>query len=231
MRLSPFLVGAALLVAFGLLGFRIIDLEQRVAGLDKELRDRESQGPSDAPSQPSERTISNVAPKAYETQIRTLEARVAALESGRPELPVPSGNLGADRLRQEQSILSVMERENSRIRDVQLEWHKGRWIETRKQQLAAFAYAQNLEPAQTAELYQSMESELDGLVEVMKRPNFAEEPDQIASDWLKVLSQTDHRAHEVLNPAQYQTWLQVRVFERRVLWPWLPDTAAETAQR
>jgi hypothetical protein len=139
--------------------------------------------------------------------------------------------MSEDRLRQEQAILSVVERENGRIRDVQLEWHKARWLETRKQQLAAFAFSQKLEPAQSVKLYDAIEGELTGLVEIMKRPSFAEEPDQVANDWLNVLGETDQRAQKLLTPQQYQTWLQGRLFERKVLWPWLPDSPSETAQR
>lgn len=229
MRLRSFLVGAAVLLVLGVLGFRILDLEQRVALLSEANKHRETDSP--APAETHTVSGSIAATKEVEARLRTIEQRISALENMKQGLATPSGNMSEDRLRQEQSILSVVERENSRIRDVQLEWHKARWLETRKQQLAAFAFSQKLEPAQTTKLYDAIESELTGLVEIMKRPTFAEEPDQVANDWLNILGQTDHHAQELLTPAQYQTWLQGRFFERKVLWPWLPDTPPETAQR
>ena len=123
---------------------------------------------------------------------------------------------------QEQTILSVVERENSRIRDVQLEWHRARWLETRDQQLAAFATSMHLQPDQTTALRSVLEHELNEMVSVLKRPGLAEDPDQAAADWQAVLSKTDQRALGVLTPEQQQVWVQVRQFERNVLWPWLP---------
>jgi hypothetical protein len=230
MSFRSFLVGAAVLVVLGVLGFRILDLEQRVALLSEANKREESD--SGAPSAAQTAAGNSIAAaKTIETRLRTIEQRISALENMKQGLATPSGNMSEDRLRQEQAILSVVERENGRIRDVQLEWHKARWLETRKQQLAAFAYSQNLQPAQSTKLYDAIESELDGLVTIMKQPSFAEEPDQVANDWLNVLGKTDQRAQELLTTAQYQTWLQGRFFERKILWPWLPDTRPETAQR
>ena len=225
MRLGTFLASAGVLFAFGVVGFRIIDLEQRLAALTARDERRE-------PKHPEARAATSGAPLPttdYEARLRAIEKRISTIENFKLGNPMPSG-MGEDRLKQEQAILSVMERENSRIREVQLEWHKARWLETRKQQLAAFAYSQQLQPAQTTRIYEALERELDGLAEVMKRPTFAEDPDQVASDWLRVLGQTDQQAQEVLSPDQYQTWVQGRLFERRVLWPWLPDGAQESVQ-
>jgi hypothetical protein len=228
MRLSYFLAGVSVLVAFGFLGFRILDLEQRLAVLTQRSDEDERQAHA---SEPRKVAIDTAVPsKDYETRLRTIEQRIAMLESLKQALPMPNSALGEGRLKQEEAILSVMERENSRVREVQLEWHKARWLETRKQQLAGFAYQQNLEPAQTTRLYEALERELDGLADVMKRPSFAEEPDQVASDWLKILGDTDHQAQEALSPAQYQAWSQGRLFERKVLWPWLPDDQNQTAK-
>lgn len=229
MQFRSFLVGAAVLVVLGVLGFRILDLEQRVALLS----DAKHQEPDEpAPSAGLAASSGSVsAAKTMDARLRSIEQRLGALENLKQSVATASGEMGENRLKQEQAILSVVERENSRIRDVQLEWHKARWLETRKQQLAGFAFSQKLEPGQSVKLYDALEGELNGLVEIMKRPSFAEEPDQVANDWLNVLGQTDQRAQELLTPPQYQTWLQGRLFERKVLWPWLPESASETAQR
>lgn len=232
MRIRAFFGGAAVLVVFGFLGFRILDLEQRVALLSENAKRAEAAEQSGATAASGTSTAAPAAgSKEIENRLRSIEQRIAGLENMKSGLALPSGSLSDDRLRQEQAILSVVERENSRIRDVQLEWHKARWLETRKQQLTAFAFSQKLNPAQTSKLYDAIENELNGLTDVMKRPTFAEEPDQVANDWLNILGQTDKRAQELLDPAQYQTWLQGRFFERKVLWPWLPDAPSETAQR
>ena len=227
MRFVTVLASAGVLFAFGVVGFRLIDLEQRLATLTAHEGGREAESKRAEP--PSAAMHTPILEKDYEARLRAIEQRIANLENFKQGIPMPSG-VGEDRLRQEQAILSVVERENSRIREVQLEWHKARWLETRKQQLAAFAYSQQLQPAQTTHIYEALERELDGLAEVMKRPTFAEDPDQGASDWLKVLDQTDQQAQEVLSPVQYQTWVQGRLFERKVLWPWLPDAPPQSAQ-
>jgi hypothetical protein len=227
MRPSTLLASAGVLLAFGLLGFRIFDLEQRLALLTARSEEAESAHAEER----REVTNQGAPPKDYDARLRAIEQSIAALENMRAGLPMPTGNIGENRLKQEQAILSVVEQENSRIREVQLEWHKARWLETRKQQLAAFAFSQKLEPAQSTHLYEALESELNGLADVMKRPSFVEEPDQAATDWLNILGETDRQAQGTLTPAQYQTWTQGRLFERKVLWPWLPDAHPESAQK
>src|ERR1700712_741868 len=149
MRLSTYLASAAVLFAFGVVGFRIIDLEQRVAQLTARADQPEAEtNPAGTKSDASSQ--GNLS-KDYESRLRALEQRIGTFENLKEGLPMASGNIGVDRLQQEQAILSVVERENSRIREVQLEWHKARWLDTRKQQLAAFAFSQKLEPAQTSQ--------------------------------------------------------------------------------
>jgi hypothetical protein len=218
-----------MLFAFGVVGFRIVDLEQRLALLTSHSDQKELDATNAA--QRGEPIVPGIPSKNIDARLRAIEERISALENMKDGLPMPTGNIGEDRLKQEQAILSVVERENSRVREVQLEWHKARWLETRKQQLAGFAYSQKLDPAQTTRIYEALETELNGLADVMKRPTFAEEPDQVATDWLNVLGETDRKARETLSAEQYQTWEQGRMFERKVLWPWLPDAPPETAQK
>lgn len=229
MRLGTFFASAGVLFAFGAVGFRTFDLEQRIAHLAGRLERLEARAAP--PHPPNLARNEGVLARDYEARLSSIEHRVSVVESLKQGLSMPSHAIGEDRLKQEQAILSVVERENSRIREVQLEWHKARWLETRKQQLAAFAYSQKLDAGQTTNLYEAIESELNNLAEVMKRPAFVEEPDQAAADWLNVLAETDHRAQSILTPAQYQVWAQGRVFERKVLWPWLPDYPSQDAQQ
>ena len=223
MRLTTFITGAALLVCFCFLGFRILDLEQRVALLSEQVgvpevssAPRSASGPSSHGTGPA---------KGYEQRLVTLEKRVDGLASreGTSHANDSSG------LPKEEAILSVIDRENSRIRDVQLEWHRGRWLEGREYQLSVFAQQQQLVPAQRDALRIVLEHEADAMVAVLKKPGLAEDPDQAAADWQAVLRETDTRARSVLTPEQQQAWDMARFFERRVLWPWLPEQA--TAQR
>lgn len=232
MRLRTFVASAGVLFILGLLGFRIIDLEQRVGLLSRQLSRLEPVGTIDAGNEPKPASTTDRTPSvAFERRLKSLEKRVEALASRPTLLPSGTGDFGTDVLRSEEAILSVVEREASRIRDVQLEYHKARWLETRQQQLAGFASQLKLEPAQTTELYSALENELDRMADVMRRPNIAEDPDQLASDWQQILVDTDERAKAVLTPEQYQFWAQGRFVERKVLWNWLPATPPETAQR
>lgn len=220
MKLGTFIAGTAGIVVLGVLGFRIIDLEQRVALLVEQSGVGQSTGVSTASAAPREGAS---VPKTMEQRLSSLERQVEALtkqlnQSHRPT----STDLKSGIFPQEEAILSVVERENSRIRDVQLEWHRARWQETRDQQLAAFATSQHLQPEQTMALRSALEHELDDMVMALKRPGWAEDPDQAASDWQAVLQKTDQSALAVLSPEQQQVWLQVRQFERAVLFPWLP---------
>jgi len=226
MRLSTYLAAAAALVAFGFLGFRILDLEQRVALLSEQVGAPVSAGtdggtPTSQPAAGSQR--------GYEQRIAALEKRLQALSSHSSSRSDSAPEAAPSSLSRDQAILSVVERENTRIREVQLEWHRSRWLETREKQLETFATQLQLSPGQTSELRGAVQSEIDRMVEIMKRPSFAEEPDQVANDWQAILSETDKRAASVLTPEQQQLWLQGRLFERRTLWPWLPEQA--TAQR
>jgi BMFP domain-containing protein YqiC/HAMP domain-containing protein len=234
MRLSTFLAGVSAFVVLVFLGFRLVDLEQQIARLEAKHGGAEPQAFGS--------TISHRANGLDTSQ--ALEARISALEERLASRSTVTGNRGSaeaasaysadpgrGKLLRDEAILSVVERENSRIRDVQLEFHKGRWLETRKQQLQLFAAQLRLQPTQSDELYSALENELNEMADVMRRPTFAEEPDQVAADWEKILATTDDRARTTLSPEQFAWWQQGRRFERKVLWPWLPDPAQETAQR
>jgi hypothetical protein len=222
MPFTRFAAVAALIVAFGFLGFRILDLEQRVAQLSEQL------GLAKEPEAGSATTSSTSAlPKNYEQRISQLEQQLASITAAiSGPRRAPETVRGPANIDKEQDILSVIERENNRVRDVQLEWHRARWLETRERQLVQFAMQTELEPQQTSKLRDAIEHELDTMVDIMKRPNFADDPDQVAADWAVMLEATDKSAAEILTPEQLRLWGQGRLFERSVLWPWLPPQHA-----
>jgi hypothetical protein len=218
MRLSTFSTGAAALAILGFLGFRLRDVEQRVAALVTRLGET---GPRSTSLAPTAKRDGGPPPNArgFEQRLSALERQVEAL-SRLDFVSKPANVTGS--VAKEEAILSVVERETSRIRDVQLEWQRARWLEAREQQVTVLAAQLKLERRQTTELYRALEHEADAMVGVLKRPELALDPDQAASDWQAVLKHTDERAKSVLTPEQQQFWTQLRQFERAVFWSWLP---------
>jgi hypothetical protein len=216
------IIAAALAVALlGFLGFRIFDLEQRVAALSRQLEGSD-QAATAATTDTGDAGVSGL---GYEARLAALEKRVDGIRATMRRLDKASGlptGLGVGGQPVDKEILSVVERENSRLRDVQLEWQRARWLESREASLAIFARHNNLTTEQNASLQQTLEHEVDAMVEVLRRPNLLEDPDQAANDWQALLEATDRTAGQVLTPAQAGQWYTARAFERRVLWPWLP---------
>jgi len=221
MRVRTFAAAATGLLLFGFLGFRILDLEQRVA----RLSDQVGQPGDAAPGEPTQARASSGASSGrnYEQRLAALEKRMDALSAALSRDGARSADNAPGNPSKEQAILAVVERENSRIRDVQLEWHRARWLETREEQLKVFANQVNLSPDRTNQLHQVIEHELDQMIGIMKRPGFADDPDQVATDWKSVLSDTDRRAAAILSPEQQQFWQWGRAVERKTLWAWLPN--------
>jgi hypothetical protein len=212
-------MAAALLVALlAYLGFRIIDLEQRVTALGQAIGTL----PEDAATNRSERRDAGTSNLSYGQRLAVLEKRLDGIQANVRSLEKATGT-GAGSQHADKEILSVVERENSRLRDVQLEWHRSRWLETRETQLMIFARQYRLSGDQVTTLQKSLEQEVDSMVELLRRPTLLEDPDQAASDWQALLDQTDHAAQKVLAPEQMGAWNQARAFERQVLWPWLPN--------
>jgi hypothetical protein len=218
MRTRTFIAAAALVAFLGYLAFRIIDLESRVANLTRQLG--AAPEPAAQPSAPDKPASAPVAPQGYLQRLAALEKQVEALKLGRERLDKmgsPGGPLD------DKAILSVVERENNRVKDVQLEWNRARWMENRDEQLATFTKTYGLTPDQTANLQKSMHEEVDTMVALLRRPGLLDDPDQAATDWQNMLEVTDKAAQRYLNPAQLGAWNQARSFERRLLYPWLPS--------
>ena len=219
MQMRIFTAAAILVAVLGFLGFRIVDLEQRVAALSRQLDGSKS---SDADHDGTDAGVSGV---GYEPRLAALEKRVEGIKANMHSLEKAAGvgislppGPHADK-----QILSVIERENNRVRDVQLEWSRARWLDTRQEQLTSFASQNKLSTTQTAELQKTLEHEVDTMVEVLRRPNLMEDPDSASSDWQALLDATDQAAAKVLTPEQLSNWNLARAIERKLLWPWLPS--------
>jgi hypothetical protein len=120
-------------------------------------------------------------------------------------------------------ILSVVGSEVSRVRDKHLEFQRGQWIKWRRMGLAQFASENTLSDQQRAELDDLLSDELDRWIELLRREDLADKPEQIASEARNALRDTDEAARNVLDNMQYVRWMQVRAVERRVFWPFLPE--------
>jgi len=216
------IAGVALALGGSLLVYRVVSLEEQVAALRRRL------GPEVAASAPQ------AGPKpvtSHEQRILALEADVRAMREELDSLDLPGSTLrpgaptaGLDKAGgAEQQILLIVERKANRIRDKQLEFHRSRLMEWREGALDGFAQQFGLSPWQTEQLHQLLSDEVDKMVEILRKPESAENPEQGVADWVATLEQTDNAAHRVLDPAQNAAWDQARMVERRVFWPWLPN--------
>jgi len=207
---------AALVAAVcGYLGYRVISLERRLDAADARL------------GVPAARNAAGTAkPSDHEQRLNWLERDLRALRDDLRTLEEATGKEGAAALQPEgvgeQQILSVVGREQKRLRDKQLEFHRTRWLEWRQSALEEFAERHNLTAWQVEQVQRLLTDEVDALAEILRRPDMLENPERASEDWLAVLEETDRGARLLLNPAQLPAWEAARTVERRVLWPWLP---------
>jgi hypothetical protein len=218
MRIRTFIAVGLLFGLLGFLSLRIFTLEQRVSALTTRLGHPHDAGVVDAGEPAVDDPASN---QDVEQRVSALEKRLDTLSTSVRGLERFS-RLGTAGPQADKEILSVVERENSRLRDVQLEWQRSRWNETRDAQFMTFARQYNLSSDQTTKLRKSLEQEADSMFELLRRPTLLEDPDQAAADWQAVLDATDRDAQSVLTAQQVGPWVAARTFERRILWPWLP---------
>jgi hypothetical protein len=219
-------IGAAMALLVALssyLAYRVIALEHRVDALGGRLGapapdNAGNTGTAGAASQKSQDHAKRI--EALEQQALSLREDLQSLEAATADFPDPGAV--ADPASGEQRILSVIGREQSRIRDRQLQFHRERWLEWRRSALDNFAQAVRLSPAQTDDVQRLLSDEVDALVDILRRPDAAENPERAANDWLDTLEATDRAAERFLTPEQADQWTTARTVERRVFWPWLP---------
>jgi hypothetical protein len=203
----------------GFLALRVIALDHRVDDLTQRL------GASARSSAPEREHVGAPAPAAradYAQRLARLEQRLNLLT------PATSQTEAATHV-DEAQILAVVARENDRVREVQLEYHRSRWSENRRLQLEAFAQASGLTSLQTSQLRTILEREANALFEQLRKPNLLEDPDQTAGDVQAALDSADTQALRILTPPQRELWTQARTLERKALWPWLPQAAQSLA--
>jgi hypothetical protein len=212
------LAAVVVVVVTALFGYRLVQIDRRLDALEKRLG---------APNRDSEHKASDTKPVPLEERITELERRadqdsvnLGALELAATHVAPPTR---AQHPPDDKAILSVVEREQNKVRDAQLDWQKGHWIEARENQLAAFSRQGNLTQAQTEQMRQVFQKEIDSMVDFLKRPALLTDPDEAIKEWRELLEDTDTEAGRILNPQQMTIWNQERFIERKILWPWIPD--------
>jgi len=217
------IVAALCVVVLGVLAYRVVAIERRTEALREQL---EGPAPAAAAAPGASVTHTAGADASQAQRLKALEEGVAEARTTLSRIKfVMTEGVTMPNPRTEQEILAVVQREDARVRNAQLEWSHTRWQAAREAQLDQFALHNALSGQQTAELKKSLTREVDAMVDVLRRPGLFEDPEKTAVDWQALLDETDQTAARVLNPAQLDVWKQVREFERKLLWPWLPKNA------
>jgi hypothetical protein len=199
--------GAIVLCAF--LAYRVVRLEGRIDELMTQVQDAE------VPAADHGRRIEALANEL--TRMRQELSLVERQTRGKVDVEDLDDSVSEDR------ILSVVTSEAERIRDRQLEFQRDRWVEHRDQALDDFVRRHGVAAQQAQRLRELVTEEIDSLTELLKTKDALDNPEQAASDWAAILSDTDRQVASLLTAEQLASWQQARLLERKVLWPWLPD--------
>lgn len=231
--IMPALLAASVIYSI-YLGIRVTDLERRLAG------DKPGAAVTGATPWPAERggPVAGAAgpaqPASVEARLDTIEDDLAHMQEEYAELDEQlsgstaegGGGGGVD----ENRILDVVTRAQTRVRERQLDFHGTQWRKTRAAVLADFAEKHRLESWQVEDLKRVMDEEVEEAVVLLARPESAENPEQMAVEWQKRLNETDVEAMRVLTGPAAEAWMAGRMFERQLLWPWLPSLQPPAAQ-
>jgi hypothetical protein len=229
----PALLAASVIYSI-YLGFRVSGLERELA----ELQPGAAAGKAPTPW-PEERggPVAGVASPARPPRPATVEARLDNIEDDLAHMQEEYAGIdeqlsgttkGRDGAPDESRILDVVTRAQARVRDRQLDFHGTQWKKSRAAVLTDFAARQSLEPWQVQELQRVTDEEIEEAVELLARPESAENPEQVAADWQRRLDETDAEAMRVLQGPAAEAWMAARLFERQLLWPWLPSLQPKT---
>lgn len=202
------------------LGFRVSDLERELAGR-KAVR-AAAEGPRSSPSEGPQQAGPGEDPKVI-ARLESLEDDLADLQENYAKLDEQlaggRGTGGAD----ENRILDVVTKAQHRANNRQLEFHSTQWRNTRDVVAEDFGAKHNLERWEIDHIKTLLGEETDEAVEILARPDLSEHPAEVAKDWQRRLDETDAEALRVLQGKAAQDWMATRLFERQVLWPWLPS--------
>lgn len=215
------------LAALVFLGYRVVTLEQRLDAISAQLGAPSPGSAGDAPKSGTAQAAAGPAKppaaQGHEQRLALLEKDVSSLRSDVRSLEKATETTLAEATPDPKQILSVVGSEASRIRDRQLEFHSAHWLKWRRDTLNQFAVEQQLSEEQTSELDELLTAEIGRFVELLRRDDLADKPEQLAADAATALRDTDNAVRGVLDNEQFAAWARARVIERKILWPWLPD--------
>lgn len=211
---------AAVAVAL-FLGYRQWTLERRLEQLSVQL----GAAVAPEPAQPADDApaVAPAAPSTHAERLSALEAGLRSLRADVRSLEIATADLPQDKAVTDQQILSVMKEQGAKVVESQLKYHKERWLDQRELALNSFTKRFNLDPGQNDQLSSLLSVEIDKMIDILRKPESFEDPENAAMEWKQILLDTDSAAHKVLQPGAAVAWDQQRLMERKVLWPWLPD--------
>jgi hypothetical protein len=197
-----------------------------VAGLEQELARARS---AERPANGAVRAVADGTGAAAQADDSKVLARLESIEDDLADLQENYAGLdvqlaggkgaGGDDTR----ILDVVTKAQSRVVERQLQFHSEQWHKSRAALAEDFGSRNQLERWQVEEIKRALAEETDEAVAILAQPNIAERPELVATEWQRRLDETDAEALRVLEGPAAQAWVASRLFERQILWPWLPS--------
>jgi hypothetical protein len=219
MRGQAVLVGA-LALGLGALAYRQHVLERELDALSRQLGAENGEA-GEAPSTAASAERESQVTRSHASRLAALENELRAARSDLRALQQTAAREASPA--NDQQILSVMRQYGNKVLDSQLKFHRERWLEQRETQLNELSRRFGLSQKENDELWELLADEIDKMVELIRRPELAEDPERAARLWRELLLDTDAQAHRILDPQKSLIWDQARFVERKLLWPWLPD--------
>jgi hypothetical protein len=220
------LVALAIVLAGGVLylGFRVHTLEQRLAAVNAQLGTPAPSSASGVARASAPAASAKVAARSgLEPRVTGLEQKLASLQADVRSLETATESTLNQPPADPKQILSVVTSEASRIRDSQLDFHKQQWVKWRRGTLAQFATTYALSDQQRAQLDRLLLIELDGWVDLLRREDLYDKPEQLAREARSAMRETDESVQDVLDAKQYEHWMQMRTLERHTHFAFLPE--------
>ena len=214
-----------LLLPIGYLAMRVSALDSGVRRLEDAVAGLESAEPQAAASLPApvgrhatgiSGDHGGLAAQAAEASEVTAPVPGPSARAGEPRAPSV-----ATRSRQAQRILEVVEREQARVADEHLAYHKERWLESRDLALKQFDDAVGLTTIQYDRLQPLLHGEVERMAEMLKDERYRDDPAAFAEEWDATLEKTDLAVRSILTARQREAWEEARAVERAFLFPWL----------
>lgn len=213
---------AAFVVVTAFLGYRVYTLDNKVDALTRQLG---ATTPVAAEPQKDSKIQAAAPPstgRSHEQRIHALELALASLRADFRSLERATEDM-PEKGATDQQILSVMKEQGAKVMEKHLRYHRDKWLDQRETALNSFVKRFDLDPKQNDYLWGLLSGEIDKMIEILRKPESFEDPERAAAEWKQMLLDTDSAAHKVLEPAKAVAWDQQRFWERKFLWPWLPE--------